>query len=147
MKIPPELRGLKGVVLDTMFFVYLFEDVPRYADLCEYLIKEAETGLFSAVITPITAAELLVKPLSQGREDTADRYRNTLRSYRNIRPVEITLETACLAAGLRAQYHLPLPDVMQAAIALQSTHPVMITNDSALRKIKEVRVLQLDEML
>ena len=33
-----DLEGRQGVVIDTMVFIYLFEDNPTFGDLCEYLV-------------------------------------------------------------------------------------------------------------
>ncbi len=73
------LRGREGVVLDTMFWIHLFEDSPKYGALCERVLAEVERGLFRGLVTPVTAAELVVKPLAQGRQDVADRYRAALQ--------------------------------------------------------------------
>jgi len=38
MKLPKRLAGRKGVVLDTMIFIYLFEDSPQFASVSEFLL-------------------------------------------------------------------------------------------------------------
>jgi len=78
-----------------------------------------DQGFFSGVVTPITAAEILVKPLTKKRLSIADRYRMAIRS---------------------------LPDMFQAAVALSFPARTLITNDRALRKVREVRILLLDEL-
>ena len=48
------LKGREGVVLDTMVWIYLFEDQPRYAQTCERLIRGAADGGYSGVISPVS---------------------------------------------------------------------------------------------
>lgn len=147
VKLPRALRGREHVVLDTMVFIYLFEDSPVYAGACEALIAAAAGGEFSGAVTPITAAELLVKPLRQGRHDIADRYRTALRSMANITMAGITPETGQLAGALRAKYGLPLPDMLQVASALDAPHPTLVTNDRRLSRVLEVDLFLLEDMV
>jgi predicted nucleic acid-binding protein len=145
MKIPAGLRGCRDVVLDTMCFIYLFEDAPALGPLCEHVLELAADGVFSGAVTPVTAAELLVKPLQQERGDLADRYRLALSGLPNVRMKELTSDAGWLAGALRAKHGLPLPDMLQIAVALQSPRPALITNDRALKKVGELPVFLLSD--
>jgi len=147
MKLPRRLLGRTGVVLDTMVFIYLFEDAPRFGPVCEFIVDQAGLGRFQGVITPVTAAEILVKPLRQNRPDLADQYRFSLANMKNIEPVGLPFEIGFLAAGLRAKYRMPLPDMVQAACALQSETPTLITNDRSMRKVEELTVLLMEDFV
>ena len=147
MILPSDLRGRRGVVFDTMFFIYLFEDVPKYAALCENILGQVAAGFCHGVITPVTAGELVVKPLQQGRPDIADRYRSAMQAITNVEVIPITLKTGWLAGALRAKYRLPMPDMIQAAIALQSERPALLTNDRTLKRVTEVQICLLDDLL
>ena len=35
-----DLDGRRGVVIDTMVFIYLFEDHPAFGDICENLFNQ-----------------------------------------------------------------------------------------------------------
>ena len=141
-----ELKGRRGVVLDTMVWIYLFERHPKYSAICARLVQEAEAGAFSGLITPVTAAEILVKPLQKQRPDIAERYRMALGTLVNIDLCRLDAEIGFMAGALRAKYDLPLPDVMQAAVALRETPATLVTNDKALKKIAEVMVILLDDL-
>ncbi|MFH1760697.1 MAG: type II toxin-antitoxin system VapC family toxin [bacterium] len=145
MKLPSGLHGRRNVVLDTMVFIYLFEDSSGYGQVCEFLVDKAGSGLFSGIVTPITAAELVVKPIEKKREDLADRYILSLQSMKNIKPVFMDFKIGQLAGALRAKYKLPLPYMIQAAFALCSEKPTIITNDKAMKIIKEVQIYLLDQ--
>jgi predicted nucleic acid-binding protein len=141
-----DLDGRRGVVIDTMVFIYLFEDDPKYAEVAERLLSRVSSGFFSAAVTPVTAAELLVKPLQAKDYGLADRYRGVIRSFPNLSHPAFDLEIGFMAGSLRARYHLPLPDMLQAAAALRHPARTLITNDRALLRVKEVDIVLLDEI-
>lgn len=145
MKIPEALRDARGVVLDTMVLIYLLEDHPHFAGPCEWLLQQAAAGVFSGLLTPITMAEVLVKPLQAGRLDLADRYRAALSNLPGIALCDLTSRAGTMAGALRARYRLPLPDMLQAACALEHGG-VLVTNDQALATVKEVRIVLLGEL-
>lgn len=147
MKLPSLLHGAHDVVLDTMIFIYLFEDDQKYGGACEWLLRQAAEGVFSGVITPVTAAELIVKPLQSKRTALADHYRHALHSLPNIHLVEMSPEAGFMAGALRAKYNLPLPDVIQVAIALERNSTALISNDRALQRVKEVKVILLASLI
>jgi len=131
--------------MDTMVLIYLFEDHPIYGELCEQIMSRLAEGFFSGVVTPVTAAEILVKPLKQKNFLIADRYRGALRNLPNVILPDITLEIAFLAGSLKAKYGMPLPDMFQAAMALTFPARTLITNDQAMGKLEELDIFLLDE--
>ena len=141
-----ELDGRQGVVLDTMVFIYLFEDHPVYADRCERILNRISEGAFSGVVTPITAAEILVKPLQKEEPSVADRYRAALRSFSNLDLANFDMDIGIMAGSLKARYGLPLPDMFQAAAALSYPARTLISNDKAFKRIKEIDVFLLHEI-
>ncbi len=147
VKLPTALRQCERVVIDTMALIYFFEDTPRYGVLCEQIVRRIARGDFIGIVTPITVAELLVKPLEQGRTDISDAYRRAISNLQNVELPSMTYETGCLAGALRAKYGFALPDMFQIAVALQTRLPAILTNDKALLRIEEVNVFLLDEML
>jgi len=58
----------------------------------------------------------------------------------------IDAETAKRAATLRAKYNLRTPDALQVATALEFDCQAFLTNDIALKRVTELRVLILDEL-
>ncbi len=143
------LSGHRGILFDTCVLIYLFEDIAPYAEACQALLQGAADGHYSGIISPITASELLVKPLMLKRYDVADRYRAALRSLTNIREFPLNTDTGVAAAALKAKYGLPLPDMLQVAAALQAdpARPALVTNDRHFNRITEVTVFQLDSFL
>ena len=147
MKLPTLLHGGQDVVLDTMVFIYLFEDDPTYGRPCEWLLRQIEAGTLTGIVTPVTAAELLVKPLQLNRPAVADQYRDALRSLPNVRMVATSPEVGFMAGALKAKYRLPLPDMIQVATALELNSTALISNDKALQRINEIKVVLLDSLI
>ena len=141
------LLGRQNVVLDTMVWIYFFEAHARYGELCKQLLLQVEAGSFSAVLTPITLAELIVKPLRQHRQDRATQYRSAMQTMTNVRLLAFSVHDGWLAGSLCAKYALRLPDAMQVAAALSAERPTLVTNDKALARVKEVEIVLLNDLL
>lgn len=99
------------------------------------------------MITPVTAAELSVKPLQSKQTALADRYRDALRSLSNIRLVGLSPEAGFMAGALRAKYNLPLPDMIQVAVAMERNSAALVSNGKALQRVKEINVILLDSLI
>ena len=145
VKTSASLKGVRGVVFDTMVLIYLLEDHPVYAAVCEKLFAWAEAGAFTGAVSPVTMAELVVKPLRAGRADLADRYQAALRNLPNVTLCGISWQTGVMAGALRAKYGLALPDLIQVACAMENGG-TLVTNDKVLKRVSEVHVVLLDEL-
>jgi predicted nucleic acid-binding protein len=91
--------------------------------------------------------ELLVLPYRDKNEHRVDAYYALLSTYPNLKWIAPDLETADLAAKLRARHRLRTPDALQAATALRATATGLITNDPAFARIQEFETAILDEFL
>ena len=68
MTLVEALRGARSAVVDTMILIYLFEDHAACGDRAESIMSDASRKVFEAIITPVTAAELLVRALRRVEE-------------------------------------------------------------------------------
>jgi predicted nucleic acid-binding protein len=114
--------------------------------LNNYLFDQIKDGVFSAIVTPITAAEVLVKPLKKGQMSTADKYRNAIRNMPNISNIKFDVEIGFMAGSLSAKYGLPLPDMLQVAAALAQPANAIITNDRDIQRVQETNVFLLSDL-
>ena len=146
MTLEDALHGAQRAVIDTMVFIYYFEDHDEYGDRSDAVIRDANRGLFEAIVTPVTAAELLVKPIQAKRPDIADRYRMAMAHLDNTRQSDLSWNAGCMAGALRARYGLPLPDMFQVAIAVETGSCALITNDKALPRVEEIPIVSLDDL-
>lgn len=95
----------------------------------------------------VTLLEVLVKPLRDGNKKLAEKYKTILLSANGLLSIEITHEISIQAAGLRALYNIRTPDSIQLAAAIVLKADYFITNDHALKQVKEIKTILLDEML
>lgn len=148
----PELLGLvsRGVellgpiVLDTMVFLYHFEANPRFVRQTVGLLSAVEQGKVAAVASTLVATECLSLPLAQGRNELVGRYRDLLRHFPNLALWPVDLDVAELAAQLRADHALRIPDALHLATALACGATAFVTADRRLQRVSEVPVVLME---
>lgn len=141
------LRGHQGIALDTSVFIYQLEANPRYITLADAVFSWLERAKHEAVTSTITMTELLVPSYRDKDEHQVDEFYGLLSTYPNLRWIPPDLETADLAARLRADYRLRTPDAVQAATAIQSHATGFVTNDPVFARIPEFKTAVLDHFL
>jgi predicted nucleic acid-binding protein len=127
---------LSRIFFDTNLFIYLVEEHkqlgPRVHELLARMIERRD----ELVTSTLTIGEVLVKPLSVGRPDLAERYEQMIDSPGMVL---VPFDRAC--ARLYAQIRcndktIKGPDAIQLASAAQAKSDLFITNDERLsRKI------------
>lgn len=91
--------------------------------------------------------EVLVQPLLQNEAALCHRYRDLILESENLQVIPITAAIAERAAHLRAAHRLRTPDALQLSAAMEAGCEVFLTNDSAFKRVSEIRVLVLGELL
>ena len=140
-KAPRLWAGLpKGatVMVDTAPFIYVLESHPHFADQFVGLFEAAAIGDLVIALSTITLAEVLTGPFKAGQTALAKRYEKTLSLYR---VVPVSAPIAALAAQLRAQYRLKLPDAIQLATALDIGAAAFVTHDRDFSRVTGVEIL------
>lgn len=131
------------VCLDTLVFIYHFEEHPDYLKKTSIIFNAVECGHVKAIGSMIAMLELLVQPLRDGRDDLADNYRKILRYFPNFELVPVDNAIADRAAKLRAAYNIGTPDAIHLATAIEAEADCYITNDRKLTRVQEVKMLML----
>lgn len=131
------------VGIDTGIFVYLLEHHPKYLDIVETYFRQIQAGHIAAVFASIGIIELLTGPKQLGQYDIAHQYRDLLGGFPNLNIIDLNESVIDLSSDLRAQYHLSTPDAIHLASAIYSGADKFITNDKALKKVKEIKVVLL----
>jgi len=137
----------KTVFLDTAPLIYFIEKNSRYHDLMRPVIALIDALETHGITSTITLLEVLVHPLRHGNRRLADEYKAILLSSKGLLTFEISHSISERAALLRATYGLRTPDAIQFATAILHGADYFLTNDPALNKVKEVKVLILDDYL
>jgi predicted nucleic acid-binding protein len=146
VKITDALRGVTRVFLDTAPVIYYVERNPTYMARVDDLFDRIDAGTLQAVTSPITLAECLVEPIRRGLTQAQQDFTDLIVSGANVTFVSLGAATARQAADFRARYNLTLTDALQVAAALEGGCDSFLTNDLALRRVRELRILVLDDL-
>ena len=134
------------IALDTAPIIYFVEGNEQYLPLIVPVVTERIIpGHNVAIISVVTVAAVLVKPLKHNDPALAEKFRQFFYQTRNFTVVDITKAVAERAAALRASYTLKPPDAFQLAAAIENGAETFLTNDLRLRKVTEIKVLCLDD--
>ncbi len=131
---------------DTPPFIYLIEAHPEYDVLVTEIFRRIDQGIITGFTSTITLTEVLTLPLKQEQMHLQKEYRDLLLHSANFSMLSINAEIAELAAGLRARYGLRTPDALQVAVAKTANCQAFLTNDKALKRVEDVKILVLDEL-
>lgn len=121
---------MSRIFFDTNMFIYMFEDEGdsgmRVGRLVERMFARGDVLLTSAM----TLGELLVRPIKEGRDDIAARYRSSLCGP-GITLLPFDVRAAQAFAELRSRGVKP-PDAIQLACAATHGCDLFVGNDRAL---------------
>jgi predicted nucleic acid-binding protein len=139
------LVDFKRIGLDTNVLIYYIEEHPVLMEKVELFINKIDDGKAIGITSYVTLLELLVKPIQEGRFDLVDQYRTILSGKLEMVPLDEIVSIK--AAELRAKYGFRTPDAIQLASVISRKGDVFVTNDKGLKKITEIRVLVLEDIV
>jgi predicted nucleic acid-binding protein len=146
-EIASVLRSHRRVGLDTSPFIYHLAGTSRDAACAGTIFDEQANGAFAGVTSVLTLMELDVQPLQLSRTAVADEYEVLVANYPSLTIAEIDRATARRAAELRAAYRLRPADALQIAACLRYGATAFVTNDRDLRRVPDVQILLLDDLV
>lgn len=136
----------KLVAFDTGPLIYYIEEHPDYLSRADELFSALDSGAALGMTSVLTLQEVLVKPLREGQDDLAEKYRQVLTSSANVKLYEVDQLICETAARLRAKYAwLRTPDALQLATAIRHRAKIVVTNDDGWRRISEIAVFVLQD--
>jgi predicted nucleic acid-binding protein len=145
MGITDSITG-ERVYLDTNIFIYALEGFPEYLHILQSIFSAIDTGVFKAVTSELTLAEVLVKPLIDQNRELEQIYLDTIQSSEYLEVIPISREILIEAAKSRVMTPaIHLPDAIHAATAGMSQCSSFITNDKRLKAFTHIPVILLAE--
>jgi len=129
-----------SVLIDTNPIIYLLEGNPL-GEPFRSIFEAIDRGRISALVTPITIAEVVTGPIKAGKEALTERYRRTLTQNPGWGLRAIDADIAVLAARLRVRHALKLPDAIQLAVALEAGCHALVTHDRDFAGVTDMLVL------
>lgn len=133
--------------LDTSVFIYHIEATSPFSSVASDVLQLVRQHSATGVTSILTLAELLVKPLQLRRLGLAARYEALLRGTPHLTVMDIDARVARRAARLRATHQIRVADAIQMAAALEHGATVFITNDFRLRRVDEIAVVVLADLV
>ena len=146
MTIAEALRGVTRVFLDTAPLIYYVERVSPYRAVVDYIFESLDNGTLRASTSPITLAECLVGAYQSGDTTLQFDFYHLITRGPNTVCGYVDYLAGRQAAELRAKYGLALMDALQLAMAMGAACEAFLTNDIALKRVTELRILVLDEL-
>jgi predicted nucleic acid-binding protein len=140
MNLATRIPDNATVLLDTNPIIYVLDGHPLSSRF-EPIFADVEAGRISALVTPVTLAEVVSGPLRAGKEALAQRYRSALTDAPGWSLRALDADIAVLAARLRLRHRLKLPDAVQLATAVHEGCHALISHDRDFGKIREILVL------
>jgi predicted nucleic acid-binding protein len=145
VSIAEHLQGVSKLFLDTAPIIYFVERNPQYLPYVRVVFEHIRDSLLTAVTSPVTLAECLVRPYRLGQTELQQEFIDLMTGIEGIEFVRIDQTLALQAAQIRARYNLQLPDAFQIAVALAAGCEAFLTNDVIFRRVTELQVLVLDD--
>lgn len=142
------LRENRGsiIALDTMAFIYLFEENEKYIDTVKAIFENIEKGGLEAITSTVTVVECLTKPLKKNDFPLVAKYKTAFRNFPNLEVIPLSMEVAEKAASIRVRYGLKTPDAIQIAIGVLRKARAFVTNDLNFKEVEDVKVVQLNNL-
>lgn len=141
------LSSYKRIALDTNIFIFAFEQHPDYGKIVKTILDKVEEGELEAVASTITLTEILTKPFREGNDMLEKRYRLLFTHFPNLALVPVDISVAERGAYLRGKYGIKTPDALITATAIVSKAELFITNDKTLKKINDINIISIDDLL
>ena len=122
------------MLIDTSVLIAYFEPSDATHALAALLVVSfVRTGRNAAVVSPITAMELLVRPLRVAPQ-SAVHVHDFLIHTPNVTLLPVDLHVAQEAASLRATHNFKTPDALVIATGLVGQVGHLVTNDAEWKK-------------
>ena len=135
------------VYVDANIAIYSVDRHPVYGAICDPIWQAAQNGALIVASSELTILECLIGPLRNGDSAQARR-RERVWDRPNTRLLPITRDVLLEAARLRANIPaLKSPDAIHAATALLSQCSLFITNDMGFRRVPNLPLVILDDVI
>jgi len=145
--IVERLRRNARVCVDSMTFIYFIEAHQQYLPVVRDLFWMIDQGMINAFSSYLTLLEVLVQPLKENRVDLVNEYKSILLSASGFQLLPINGDIAERGAEIRARYGFRTPDALQLATALCNGAGAFVTNDTRLRRFRELEVVLLEDFV
>lgn len=145
MKPADTLANVSTLAVDTSPFIYFLENDPAFFTITKAVFAYTTQRKIQISVSSLILTEILMKPIQAQNIQLQEAYRIMLLNTSNVSTVPITSQIAIRAAELRATYNLRTPDALHIGSAIVSDADAFLTNDMALKRVKEIPIYVLSD--
>lgn len=138
------IEGHKTIGLDSMIYIYHFEEAPGFSEKTKEVFRLLENGSFDGISSVISMIEILTQPKKKRDYYLVKEYQYLIKNFPNLEINDVNFKVADLASSLRAEYNLTTPDAIVVATCLVSGATGLITSDIELSRVQEIDIFILD---
>jgi predicted nucleic acid-binding protein len=131
----------KAIYLDTAPLIYYIEETTAGLPFLQDLFRKNEKSDFTFFTSTLTLCEVLTLPFKLGNTKLIEQYEYFITKSPFLKLINVNADIAKLAARMRSEYNLKLPDATHLATALEVKADFFLTNDLALRKVKGLTII------
>lgn len=139
------ITHVRRLLLDTNAIIYFLQGISPYDAVLNPLFQIIEEGRLQAVISVVTEAELLVGPLKKKDKEALAKVKLLLNEFPGLKVIPISRQIGQMAASIRVETNLPLPDALIIATAKAAGCDAIVGNDRSWFRIDTPEVLLLDD--
>jgi len=148
MSLSEGLLKVRTLFIDTAPIIYYIEAHPRYGPLIINAVNSFEKEKIKVYTSVITLTEVISKPIEKGDKKLVKEFIDFLRHGKNLNLTDINVNVAEKAGLLKGNYSdLKTIDAIQISSAIEIGSDAFLTNDKRLKKIKEIKVMVLEDYL
>ena len=135
-----ELARCRRLNLGTDVLIYHVDGNPQYSEFVKEVFRRAVEGSLQIIISAIAVVELLVGAFQEGDlRNTEERLMDLCIRHPNVRTEDVSVPVVVLAASIRAQTGLLVPDSLIAATGAVTECDAMVANDKDYRKLAGIQ--------
>ena len=128
---------MKKVALDSMIFIYHFEQTPAFFGQVGKILSSAKEGKFKLITSIVSVVEALSAPRYSQLSEVVSGIKTFFQEAEFLEVIDLGEQIAFETARLRRENKsLRTPDAIQLATAIIGGADVFITNDRKLRNLK-----------
>lgn len=147
-ELPKILKTHQKIGLDSMVFIYFFEDHLQYAPVCEQIFSNLEKGKNVATTSLLTYLEIINLPTKTNQDLLISEYENIIKNYPNLFTQNLNFDILNHTSRLINEFNIHTLDAIQIATASYFGAEVFFTNDKKLKKVEsEVGIYCLDDLM
>lgn len=139
--------SIHKLMIDTASFIYYIEENEKYLPSIKPIFSKIDSFKINAITSTITLIEVLIHPIRENDKELKNKYLEILLNNANLEIIPIDIMIAQNASKIRANYNIKTPDAIQLACGITHNCDTFLTNDEQLKRVKEINVITVNDLL